>query len=81
MWRRRLPIEIVHGAGSDVRANAARAAGILRDAAAVPALIEGLHSKDSQMIFECLIALAEDSRPQPGRRCRSWRTIWMIVFR
>ncbi len=45
------------GTGSDVRANAARAAGILRDALAVPALTEALHAKDSQVMFESLVAL------------------------
>jgi HEAT repeat protein len=39
------------------RANAARAAGILRDEAAVPALEQGLHGKDGDLIFECLVAL------------------------
>jgi HEAT repeat protein len=53
---------------TDARANAARAAGILRDKAAVPALLQGLHSKDGQMIVECLIALQKigDTNAGPG---------------
>lgn len=49
--------EIGSGDGTDARANAARAAGILRDRTAVPALVQGLHSRDDQMIVECLVAL------------------------
>lgn len=49
--------QVAKGATVETRTNAARAAGILRDKAAVPALLQGLHSKDGQMIMECLIAL------------------------
>src|SRR5579875_1451264 len=49
--------EIAAAAGPDARANAARAAGILRDHAAVPALVQALHSKDNQTLFESLVAL------------------------
>jgi HEAT repeat protein len=49
--------EIGGGASIDARSNAARAAGILRDGAAVPALEQVLHAKDSQLIFESLVAL------------------------
>ena len=49
--------EIDHGSSIDVRANAALAAGILRDRTAVPALRRALHGKDSQLIFESLVAL------------------------
>ncbi len=52
------------GAGTDARSNAARAAGILRDDAAVPALDEALHAKDSQVIFEALVALEKIRDPQ-----------------
>ncbi|HEX7362359.1 MAG TPA: HEAT repeat domain-containing protein [Bryobacteraceae bacterium] len=41
----------------DVQANAARAAGILRARAAVPALEQALHSTDSETITEALVAL------------------------
>jgi len=42
---------------TDVRANAARAEGILRARAAVPDLIAATRSKDSTLIYESLIAL------------------------
>jgi HEAT repeat protein len=38
------------------RANAARAIGILRGKAAIPDLLEAAHSKDSRLIYECVIA-------------------------
>lgn len=51
------------GAGMEVRANAARAAGILRGKAAVPDLLEALRSKDSRIIYESLIALQKIHDP------------------
>jgi len=45
------------GSSMESRANAARAAGILRGKAAVPDLLQAVRSKDSQVIYECLIAL------------------------
>ena len=45
------------GASMESRANAARAIGVLRGQAAVPDLIQAIKTtKDSQVIFECLIA-------------------------
>ncbi len=44
------------GSSMESRANAARAAGILRGRAAVPDLVEAVRSKDTQLIYECLIA-------------------------
>jgi HEAT repeat protein len=41
----------------DVRANAARAIGILRGRAAVSDLIEAAHSKNTEVIYESLVAL------------------------
>lgn len=50
--------QLITGAASeDARANAARAAGILRARAAVPALEKGLQSKESDTLLECLVAL------------------------
>jgi HEAT repeat protein len=50
--------KIARGGGSmDARANAARAIGILRGRAAVPDLIEAAHSKNSDVIYESLVAL------------------------
>jgi len=49
---------LVRGSGSvEVRANAARALGILRARAAVPDLVAACRSKDSDVIHESLIAL------------------------
>ena len=45
------------GASMEVRANAARALGILRAKAAVPDLLEALHSKNTEVIYESLNAL------------------------
>ena len=45
------------GSRMDVRANAARAVGILRGRAAVPDLLEALRSKDTDVIYESLNAL------------------------
>ena len=42
---------------TEVRANAARALGILRARAAVPDLVSALRSKDTDIIYESLIAL------------------------
>ncbi len=55
------------GASIESRANAARAAGILRGAGAVPDLLEGLRSKDSSIMYECLIALQKIRDPEAGR--------------
>src|ERR1051325_6359671 len=50
--------KLVRGAGSmEARANAARALGILRGAAAVPDLIEAAHSKNTDVIYETLVAV------------------------
>ena len=45
------------GISMEVRANAARAVGILRGQAALPDLIEAMKSKDSAILYECLIAM------------------------
>jgi HEAT repeat protein len=54
------------GATMDSRANAARAAGILRARPAVPGLVDALHSKNSEVIFECLVALQKIDDPSAG---------------
>ncbi len=58
--------EVAHGPALDVRANAARAAGILRDHAAVPALEQALRSKDTGLILESLVALQKVGDPSAG---------------
>jgi HEAT repeat protein len=50
--------KVARGGGSpDARANAARALGILRGRAAIPDLLEAAHSRNSEVIYESLIAL------------------------
>jgi HEAT repeat protein len=52
---------------SQARANAALAAGILRDRAAVPSLVQALHAKNSDLLFESLIALQKIHDPSAGQ--------------
>jgi HEAT repeat protein len=54
------------GATMESRANAARAVGILRGREAIPDLQEALRSKDSQVIYESLIALQKIRDPSAG---------------
>ncbi len=56
------------GSSLDSRANAARAAGVLRGKQAVPDLVEALRSRDSDVLLETLIALEKirDSSACPG---------------
>ena len=57
---------VAKGAGSNARANAALAAGILRDEAAMPTLLQALHAKDDDLLFESLIALQKINDPAAG---------------
>jgi len=59
---------VTSGANMDVRANAARAVGILRGRAAVPALIDATHSKDSTLIYESLNSLEKIRDESAGPR-------------
>jgi HEAT repeat protein len=54
------------GATLESRANACRALGILRGRAAIPQLVEALHSKDDQVMYEGLIALQKILDPSSG---------------
>jgi HEAT repeat protein len=54
------------GASLEVRANAARAIGILRGAAAIPDLLKAIRTKDSLVIHEALIALRKIRQPGSG---------------
>ncbi len=56
------------GSSMESRANAARAVGILRGRAAAPDLLAAVRSKDSQVIYECLIAFQKikDTSAGPG---------------
>lgn len=59
---------IAGGADTVVRANAARAIGVLRDPEAIPTLIEALRSKDDRLIFESLIAMQKIGDRDAGPR-------------
>ncbi|MDP8981941.1 MAG: HEAT repeat domain-containing protein [Acidobacteriota bacterium] len=54
------------GAGMESRAHAARAVGILRGQAALPDLIAAARSKDTDVIYESLIALQKINDPSAG---------------
>jgi HEAT repeat protein len=56
------------GSSLTSRANAARAAGILRGKAAVPALADALRSKDDRLMYECLVALRKIADKSAGPR-------------
>jgi HEAT repeat protein len=60
---------LISGGGSmEVRANAARGVGVLRGAAAVQDLVEATHAKDSDVIYESLIALQKIRDESAGPR-------------
>lgn len=59
---------VTKGSGTDARANAARAIGILRGRAAIPDLIEALHSKDDSVMFEALTAIEKIRDPEAAPR-------------
>lgn len=52
----------------DARANAARALGVLRGRAALPDLVEGLHSKDDKLMYESLVAIEKIGDPAAAPR-------------
>ena len=56
------------GSSMDSRANAARAIGILRGRAAIPDLIQALHSKDNNVIYESLNAIQKIRDPAAAPR-------------
>jgi HEAT repeat protein len=58
--------EVNFGNEMTPRSNAALAAGILRLKAAVPALLQALHAKDNDLIFESLVALQKIHDPSAG---------------
>jgi HEAT repeat protein len=57
---------VLSGATSEAQANAALAAGILRDGKAVKNLETRLHGKSADLIFECLVALQKINDPSAG---------------
>ena len=56
------------GGNMEARANAARALGILRGRKAIPDLVEALHSKNSDAIYESLVALQKIRDESVGPR-------------
>ena len=54
------------GASLDARANAARAVGILRGRQALPDLEQAVRSKDSDVIYESLVAIEKIRDPSAG---------------
>ena len=56
------------GGNMDARANAARALGILRGRKAIPDLVEALHSKNSDVMYESLVALQKIREESAGPR-------------
>src|SRR5580698_2424196 len=63
-----LGAQVGSGGTMDMRANAARAVGVLRGRAAVPQLVDAAHSKDSGLIYESLIALEKIRDESAGPR-------------
>jgi len=59
---------VTGGASVESRANAAHALGILRGKAAVDQLLEGVHSKDTGLIYESLVALQKIRDESAGPR-------------
>ncbi|HEV2201160.1 MAG TPA: HEAT repeat domain-containing protein [Bryobacteraceae bacterium] len=61
--------KLARGAANfDARANAARAAGVLRGRAAIPDLVEALHSKDDKLMYESLVAIQKIGDPEAAPR-------------
>ena len=56
------------GASWESRAAAARAVGVLRGRAALDDLVEAVHSKEDQLMFEALIAIQKIRDPSAGPR-------------
>lgn len=54
---------VTKGASVTARANAARALGILRGRAAIPELVDAVHSKDDSVMFEALTAIEKIRDP------------------
>jgi HEAT repeat protein len=53
-----------NGSKVESRANAARAIGILRGKAAIPDLVQAMHSKDTAVIYESLVAVQKIRDPE-----------------
>jgi len=58
------------GTTMEVRANAARGAGVLRAKLAIPGLVEGLRTKDSQILYEVANAFKKIGEPSTALSLR-----------
>lgn len=56
------------GVSTESRANAARAVGVLRGKDAIPDLVEALHSKDTAVMYESLVAVQKIRDPSAAPR-------------
>jgi HEAT repeat protein len=54
------------GSSQDSRANSARAVGVLRGKQALPDLYEGVRSKDSEVLYESVVAIEKIGDPSAG---------------
>jgi len=59
---------VTNGASTDAQANAARAVGILRGRDGVNQLVEAAHSKDTDLIYESIVALQKIRDASAGPR-------------
>ncbi|HUA63527.1 MAG TPA: HEAT repeat domain-containing protein [Verrucomicrobiae bacterium] len=59
---------LTSGASVDAKANAARALGILRGHDALPQLIDAVHSKDTDLIYESIVAVRKIKDISAGPR-------------
>ena len=59
---------VANGASTDAQANAARALGILRGRDALPQLVEAVRSKDTDVIYESIVALQKIRDASAGPR-------------
>jgi HEAT repeat protein len=57
-----------NGSSLEVRANAARAIGVLRGKDAIPDLLEAIRTKDTQVIYESLVALQKIKDESAGTK-------------
>jgi HEAT repeat protein len=59
---------VKEGGSTTVKASAARACGVLRSKPSIPILLEAVKSKDSQVLYESLIAIQKIRQPEtaPG---------------
>ncbi|MEZ5402030.1 MAG: HEAT repeat domain-containing protein [Bryobacteraceae bacterium] len=62
--------QIANGASLTAKANAARAAGVLRARATTPQLLDALRSKDTTLMYESLVAIQKIREPKTAEGIR-----------